>query len=80
MFKVFGSFVVCPWGDGILGRALEAPIGLGRLALPDHCTMKTCTYLHEVGFCHMRIGEGVNSRLQLSGLLAKLCKVVIKSQ
>lgn len=34
----------------------------------------------EVGFCHMRIGEGVNSRLQLSGLLAKLCKVVIRSQ
>eukprot|EP00199_Chlamydomonas_sp_CCMP681_P002720 CAMPEP_0119103548 /NCGR_PEP_ID=MMETSP1180-20130426/1969_1 /TAXON_ID=3052 ORGANISM="Chlamydomonas cf sp, Strain CCMP681" /NCGR_SAMPLE_ID=MMETSP1180 /ASSEMBLY_ACC=CAM_ASM_000741 /LENGTH=337 /DNA_ID=CAMNT_0007088089 /DNA_START=35 /DNA_END=1048 /DNA_ORIENTATION=- len=32
-------------------------------------------YLKEVGFCHMRIGEGVNSRLQLSGLLAKMCKL-----
>ena len=39
-----------------------------------------CLPLQEVGFCHMRIGEGVNSRLQLSGLLAKLCKVVIRSQ
>ena len=28
----------------------------------------------------MRIGEGVNSRLQLSGLLAKLCKIVMISQ
>jgi len=37
-------------------------------------------FIKEVGFCHMRIGEGVNSRLQLSGLLAKLCKVVIRSQ
>ncbi|GFH18182.1 DNA replication factor C complex subunit 2, partial [Haematococcus lacustris] len=31
-------------------------------------------FLKEVGFCHMRIGDGVNSRLQLSGLLAKLCR------
>ncbi|KAG2434900.1 hypothetical protein HYH02_012099 [Chlamydomonas schloesseri] len=30
-------------------------------------------YLKEIGFCHMRVSEGVNSRLQLSGLLAKLC-------
>ena len=36
-------------------------------------------YLQEVGFCHMRIGDGVNSRLQLSGLLAKLCKVKLRS-
>ncbi|KAK9809296.1 hypothetical protein WJX73_002570 [Symbiochloris irregularis] len=32
-------------------------------------------YIREVGFCHMRILDGVNSRLQLSGLLAKLCKI-----
>jgi hypothetical protein len=31
-------------------------------------------FLREIGFCHMRIGDGVNSRLQLSGMLAKLCK------
>lgn len=36
--------------------------------------------MQEVGFCHMRISDGVNSRLQLSGLLAKLCKVTLKSQ
>ncbi|KIY92232.1 hypothetical protein MNEG_15731, partial [Monoraphidium neglectum] len=32
-------------------------------------------FLREIGFCHMRIGDGVNSRLQMSGLLAKLCRV-----
>lgn len=32
-------------------------------------------FLKEIGFCHMRIGDGVNSRLQLSGMLAKLCKI-----
>ncbi|KAG2490814.1 hypothetical protein HYH03_010736 [Edaphochlamys debaryana] len=30
-------------------------------------------FLKEIGFCHMRVNEGVNSRLQLTGLLAKLC-------
>ncbi|MEW5319796.1 MAG: hypothetical protein WDW38_010924 [Sanguina aurantia] len=37
-------------------------------------------FLREVGFCHMRIGEGVNGRLQLSGLLAKMTKIVLGSQ
>ena len=36
-------------------------------------------WLQIIGFCHMRIGDGVNSRLQLSGLLADLCKVSLKS-
>eukprot|EP00798_Chlamydomonas_sp_ICE-L_P022098 gene22098-29155_t len=34
-------------------------------------------YLREIGFTHMRICDGVNSQLQLSGLLAKLCKVTM---
>ena len=28
----------------------------------------------------MRINDGVNSRLQLAGLLAKMCRVALKSQ
>lgn len=35
-------------------------------------------FLKEIGFCHMRIGDGVNSRLQLSGMLAKLCKSALQ--
>jgi replication factor C subunit 2/4 len=34
-------------------------------------------FLKEIGFRHMRIGDGVNSRLQLSGMLAKLCKTAL---
>jgi replication factor C subunit 2/4 len=34
-------------------------------------------FLREIGFAHARIGDGVNSRLQLSGLLARLCKVAM---
>mmetsp|Transcript_19992 Transcript_19992/g.47644 ORF Transcript_19992/g.47644 Transcript_19992/m.47644 type:complete len:348 (+) Transcript_19992:65-1108(+) len=36
-------------------------------------------FIKEVGFCHMRIGDGVNSRLQLSGLLAKMCKISVRA-
>ena len=32
-------------------------------------------YLKAVGFAQMRIGEGVGSLLQLSGLLARLCTI-----
>lgn len=31
-------------------------------------------FLREIGFCHMRISEGVNSLLQLLGLVARLCQ------
>lgn len=34
-------------------------------------------YIKRIGFCHMRISEGINSRLQLSGLLAELCSLTM---
>jgi replication factor C subunit 2/4 len=34
-------------------------------------------FLREIGFTHMRIGDGVSSRLQMSGMLAKLCKLAL---
>lgn len=36
-------------------------------------------YIKVVGFCHMRILDGVDSRLQLSGLLADLCALSLKA-
>jgi replication factor C subunit 2/4 len=35
--------------------------------------------LQQIGYSHMRIGDGVNSRLQLSGLLAELCKLTMRA-
>lgn len=32
-----------------------------------------CILLQEIGYAHMRIAEGVQSLLQMSGLLARLC-------
>ena len=36
-------------------------------------------YIKVIGFCHMRILDGVDSRLQLSGLLADLCALTLKA-
>ena len=46
--------------------------------MPVH-SISICVCVQEVGFCHMRIEDGVNSRLQLSGLLAKLCNKQLQS-
>ena len=55
--------------------------GLSRqhVPLPGPPPWLVCL-LQQIGFTHMRIGDGVNSRLQLSGLLADLCKLTLRSQ
>ena len=30
-------------------------------------------FIKEIGFCHMRVLDGLDTLLQLSGLVAKLC-------
>ena len=30
-------------------------------------------FIKEIGFCHMRVLDGLDSLLQMSGLIAKLC-------
>ena len=31
------------------------------------------SFIKEIGFCHMRILDGLDTMLQLTGLIAKLC-------
>jgi len=45
--------------------------------LSEHAKLE---YIKVIGFTHMRILEGVQSFLQLSGCLAKLCKINMKPQ
>jgi replication factor C subunit 2/4 len=59
-----------------LGYAPEDIIGiLFRVCkthdLPEYLKLE---FIKEIGFTHMRIAEGVNSLLQMSGLLARMCK------
>eukprot|EP00898_Chlorokybus_atmophyticus_P002022 jgi/Chlat1/2820/Chrsp187S00202 len=45
--------------------------------MPEYLKLE---YIREVGFTHVRITDGVGSLLQLSGLLARLCKVQKQAQ
>lgn len=41
--------------------------------LSDPC-ISILNIFQEIGYTHMRIAEGVQSLLQMSGMLARLCK------
>ena len=43
--------------------------------LSEHSKLE---FIREIGFTHMRILDGVQSILQLSGCVAKLCKINMK--
>ncbi|CAG2164258.1 unnamed protein product [Oppiella nova] len=45
-------------------------------SLPEYVKLE---YIKEIGITHMRIAQGVNSLLQLSALVARLCKKTLKS-
>lgn len=45
--------------------------------LSEHSKLE---FIREIGFTHMRILDGVQSLLQLSGCVAKLCKVNMKPE
>lgn len=45
-------------------------------SLPEYLKLE---FIREIGITHMRIAQGVNSLLQLSALVARLCKLTIKS-
>ena len=69
------------WGQQSFSEG-DARSGLGCCLRQEHGIRGTwdpryiSPPLQEIGFCHMRITEGVDSRLQLSGLLAKMCKIM----
>ena len=43
--------------------------------LSEHAKLE---FIREIGFTHMRILEGVQTYLQLSGCVAKLCRINMK--
>ncbi|KAJ3728112.1 P-loop containing nucleoside triphosphate hydrolase protein [Lentinula guzmanii] len=43
-------------------------------SMPEYTKLQ---YIKEIGFTHMRILEGVGTILQLAGLIARLCKLII---
>lgn len=45
--------------------------------LSEHSKLE---FIREIGFTHMRILDGVQSLLQLSGCVSKLCKINMKPE
>lgn len=45
--------------------------------LPEYLKLE---FIQEIGFTQMRICQGVNSLLQLSSLVARLCKKTLKTE
>ena len=43
--------------------------------LSEHARLE---FIREIGFCHMRVLEGMQTLVQLSGLVAKLCRINMK--
>jgi replication factor C subunit 2/4 len=46
-------------------------------SLSEHAKLE---FIKEIGFTHMRILEGVQTLLQLSGCVARLCRINMKPQ
>lgn len=47
-----------------------------KIAAHDMPEALKLEYLREIGFAHMKIADGVNSMLQLLGLISRLCQKV----
>mmetsp|Transcript_21714 Transcript_21714/g.35160 ORF Transcript_21714/g.35160 Transcript_21714/m.35160 type:complete len:336 (+) Transcript_21714:232-1239(+) len=57
----------------IIGTVYRVTKNYNSEAMPEYIKLEM---IREIGFTHMRVGDGVNSLLQMAGLCAKLCKVV----
>ena len=57
--------------NDIIGTVFK--VTKAHLGIPEAMKLE---FLREIGFTHMRIAEGVNSKLQLLGLVARLCQKI----
>jgi len=56
----------------VIGTLFRVAKGMEDAELPEALKL---AYIREIGFAHMRAGDGITSALQLAGLAAKLCRV-----
>ena len=56
----------------VIGTLFRVAKGMDDADLPEALKL---AYIREIGFAHMRAGDGITSALQLAGLVAKLCRV-----
>jgi len=68
MTKLWSMGYSCSDIIGTLFKVVKAHHGMGEAIKLE--------FLREIGFAHMRIADGVHSKLQLLGLVARLCQKV----
>jgi replication factor C subunit 2/4 len=56
----------------VIGTLFRVTKGMDDAELPEALKL---AFIREIGFAHMRAGDGITSALQLAGLAAKLCRV-----
>jgi len=71
-FKAANAVVEQLWGAGYCGLDVVGTFfRIVKFQVMDEGLK--LEFIKEIGFCHMRILDGLDSLLQLSGLIAKLC-------
>jgi len=72
--KVANGHVQMLWGEGY--SAIDIIQTFFKMAkLADVAEYLKLEFLREIGFCHMRVADGVGTLVQLTGLVACLCRV-----
>ena len=66
------------WGLGYSSHDIISTMFKVTKSMPGLSEHARLEFIREIGFCHMRILEGVQTLLQLSGCVARLCKVNMK--
>ena len=68
------------WGLGYSSHDIISTMFKVTKSMPGLSEHARLEFIREIGFTHMRILEGVQTLLQLSGCVAKLSKVNMKGE
>ena len=66
------------WGLGYSCHDIVSSMFRVTKSMPGLSEQARLEFIREIGFCHMRVLEGVQTLVQLSGVVAKLCRVNMK--
>jgi replication factor C subunit 2/4 len=68
------------WGLGYSSHDIVSTMFKVTKSMPGISEHARLEYLREIGFCHMRVLEGLQTLLQLGGCVARLCRVNMKPE
>ena len=68
------------WGLGYSSHDIISTMFRVVKTMPGLSEHSRLEFIKEIGFAHMRIMEGLRTLLQLSGVVAKLCKINMRPE